>query len=349
MLVELRKSDVAEYMSTLGHVVDSRGIECGLQKNFAIMVPFCNSVKIDKVNNLCNSKYSDGFIIGIDEEEYNNIIALFEYAERALNNVSGWNKDVSYLRSNLNVHQLLYLQETNRNKSVSQMSMYEISGKELRLGDLVIYFKGNSYGQVFTTGYGICISNTEVYTIEHKVDKVAVVYKPKVYTEDELQISNQLSLEYSNRNLNIQKTKLMNISEGMVFKTDKYLYIYLGYCIMEEHYDRPSDYDLITKLDGTQKYYLKLTDGVFRNMKLSEQILVSTDFFNKVKLENKVLPGKKIINNRVIMRYKTVSIEKSLVSRLPKDAVYVGQINPYIINYQVIDDITVRFVNVKGE
>jgi hypothetical protein len=118
---------------------------------------------------------------------------------------------------------------------------------------------------------------------------------------------------------------------------------------MEEHYDRPSDYDLITKLDGTQKYYLKLTDGVFRNMKLSEQILVSTDFFNKVKLENKVLPGKKIINNRVIMRYKTVSIEKSLVSRLPKDAVYVGQINPYIINYQVIDDITVRFVNVKGE
>jgi hypothetical protein len=149
------------------------------------------------------------------------------------------------------------------------------------------------------------------------------VYKPVSYTKDEEDLQNKLTLRYTQRSLDIQKTKQVDVSEGMVFKTDKYLYIYLGNCTSQEVYFRPSRYDFATQLDGTKSLYLK----VKINGNDSNEFILTDDFVKNIELESVSFREQEIRNNRVILEYYSLRIEKNFVSRLPSNAVYLGESN----------------------
>jgi hypothetical protein len=338
MLKRLINKDVNKYIKEHGCFLDSRGIQSNTYYKFAIIRTYYE-FKLKKITPAFKLENSFAYIILIDYTEYNQIQSYNSSLLPVLKNCDITFFNHESLSDSRDATERLYYQKTGA-KTASKMPMYDISGRELKLGDLVIYFKGKEYKSDNETDYGICVSSNQVYTANGKVVKVMSVYKPVSYTKDEEDLQNKLTLRYTQRSLDIQKTKQVDVSEGMVFKTDKYLYIYLGNCTSQEVYFRPSRYDFATQLDGTKSLYLK----VKINGNDSNEFILTDDFVKNIELESVSFREQEIRNNRVILEYYSLRIEKNFVSRLPSNAVYLGESNIFNQNIKVVDDISVKFL-----
>ena len=248
-----------------------------------------------------------------------------------------WSIGLDYKSSNLiftmeSVRESIYMKENNKS-NVRGIKMDEITGKPLSLGDYVIYFERKPAG---TIGYGIVISDTKIYTDKNIIETHHLVYKPEEYTEDEIELKNALTVNYKKYISSCNKTKELEKTPGMVFKGNNYLYIYLGKCKSKLNYIKPSKYDIVYKLDGNKEVYLKLSSSL-----LNVILTIPDSYFNnpnnflgKYKIKN----VEQIVDNRLILTYKSVDNLDIFVTKVDSKISYVGKINPNI-KIQILKDI----------
>jgi hypothetical protein len=293
-----------------------------------------------------NRKLSyENYVFSILKEEITNIRNFFTYHKNKMK--SEYSKLVYYEASagmeenfiQFDIFMKQYMKFKYNGERV--MPLMEISGKDILLGDLVLVFDPNiSYSKVYCQ-YGICISDTQVLTQDNRLVKSVYVYKPLTYSDEELQLKDEMYNMYTKRVRSIKETQMMKtVDLGMVFTNDTNCYIYIGKCKFDVIYQNVSPYDFVNVCDGQTAYYLKLSLSELEAVKTGAftSLLSSASHGVYTREKNKEL----ILYDRLAVKYKEISF--NLVKTLPKNAKYESKIvipNQLVLTpYNIIINIT---------
>lgn len=246
------------YAQTLRNnvVVDSRGNELKSGDKALICNETKNILFLSEISN-CNFSVFSYYMLGsgkilifkITDDEYSSCVKLcnsFSDDSFSFEPEKGDSMTLS-LESREKLYKQLYNKTTTRS-----MDMLEITGKQLQIGDLVVFFRENN-----ESDYGIVYSNNKVVLSDMTTKIVKTVYKPLILSDKELGLQKEMQTSMiKQRSVNIKK--LEKLERGMIFTSKDNLYIYLGKCTAFPYYTGVSGYDVEYKIDTPKELYIKL-------------------------------------------------------------------------------------------
>lgn len=260
------------------------------------------------------------YIIHIPKSEFlnfDNFINKSGLSEKQLN--SCFSSGRNYTNVSTLFYDMIKSNYSNKKGSLRGFPIHDYIGRDLSVGDLVIYTNKD-----YRYKYGIIISDTQVFNEDNLIERVHFVFKINSFTDLEKDIYEKLSYSYKENSIN--KVKMNTYSIGDVYNSGSHYYVYLGhiYILMEQL--RKSNSLFNVQFDSGKNYWIKLK-GNPDNFKLFRQYFLNSLEKNYIVNEHKI-----DITDNLYSIYYSVDGFKNIVTSIPKNTTFNSHI-------EITDDI----------
>lgn len=318
----------SDYYKNRNFKIDSRGNVINPYDKLLFLNTYANSVLVffaflnedNDLDSLIQKSSCLGFVqtFKLTDEEF---MGMQELASGILNADSSSNLDYTESKFNYILEKREELYKTKNNKSnLRGLEMIEITGKQLNIGDLVIYFKNDK------VDYGVVYSSNKLLLEDFSTITVRSVFKPLNLSEDEISFRFKLQ-EYMMKSRTVNLNKFDNLERGMVFSSKDNIYIYFGVCNINEVYLGITRYKIEFKFPNDKELYLRVP------MSYLETVLNDTNkLFNELGNLGIVWPSRTVkksflYENYLKVQYNSVEEIDMFVDKIEKNLKYWGKIN----------------------
>lgn len=272
------------------------------------------NLNLSSFNHQIMATSGDLYIFKLYDEEYFSAKNLWE---SIMSKDSIYNFENDCFSNVLKTKEDIY-KTVNNKKTARSMEMLEITGKNLKIGDLVIFFKDSN------VDYGIVYSHNKVVLKDMTIQNVKVVYKPLFLNDEEKKLQDYIQTSVL-KSKNIDAKKIEKLEKGMVFTSKDSMYIYLGKCSINPYYIGVSPYIMEYKIDEADNLYIKLPSTNLKAI-LDSPDLLYNDIFNRNVWPCVFKERKKVIDNHLEVKYMGIEYVQMFVDKTERNLKYWGKI-----------------------